>query len=284
MSCTWAGTLCPLPTNQQPNLPNFLSPAVVPNKHLPRWSPSPSVYLPYPPANRREDNDDDIDGNPGDFLGTNYDKEFEYGHDAHGSSPLAAPPTTPILDLSPPILGTSTSLPKQRSAFGSTSFAPVAANPLPTMNDAVDADPDFFKGAAKDGEGLGTHFITMSFIKDKTKIQDQLLKALASTVSILSENIPGVLIHCIQKDTKPPLLSSSTASNFPTSVMQARSIYLFKIPGPFNLAQEINPSSPPPRLVRTVASSLMRIGDMMVRIGSSPSCGSLLTSTSRTPS
>jgi hypothetical protein len=94
------------------------------------------------------------------------------------------------------------------------------------MNDAVDANPDFFEGAAKDGEGPGPHFITMSFIKDKTKIRDQLLKALASTVSVLSENIPGILIHCIQKDAKLPPLSSSTASNFPTSGMQAR-YYLF---------------------------------------------------------
>jgi hypothetical protein len=90
------------------------------------------------------------------------------------------------------------------------------------MNDDVDADPNFFEGAAEDGKGPGPHFITMSFIKDKTKIRDQLLKALASTVSILSTNIPGILIHCIQKNAKLPPLSSSTASNFPTSGMQAR--------------------------------------------------------------
>jgi hypothetical protein len=94
------------------------------------------------------------------------------------------------------------------------------------MNDAVDMDPNFFEAVSKDGEGPGPHFITMSFIKDKTKIRDQLLKALTSTVSILSANIPGVLVHCIQKDAKLPPLSSSTASNFPTSGMQAR-YYLF---------------------------------------------------------
>jgi hypothetical protein len=113
---------------------------------------------------------DDIDGNPGDFLGTNDDDEFEFGNDAHGFSPLAAaPPTAPTVDPSSSILGTPTSPPKQRSALRSTSFAPVAANPLPTMNDAIDADPDFFEGVAKDGKGPGPHFITMSFVKEKNQ-------------------------------------------------------------------------------------------------------------------
>jgi hypothetical protein len=127
----------------------------------------------------------------------------------------------------PPVLGSPTPPPKQQSALRSTSFAPVATNPIPTMNNnAVNMDPDFFEGVSKDGKGPGPHFITMSFIKDKTKIRDQLLKALASAVSILSANIPGVLVHCIQKDGKLPPLSSFTASNFPTSGMQAR-YYLF---------------------------------------------------------
>ncbi len=94
------------------------------------------------------------------------------------------------------------------------------------MNNAINMDPNFFEGVSKDGKGPDPHFITMSFIKDKTKIRDQLLKALASIVSILSANIPGVLVYCIQKDAKLPPLSSSTASNFPTSGMQAR-YYLF---------------------------------------------------------
>jgi hypothetical protein len=41
------------------------------------------------------------------------------------------------------------------------------------MDDAVDVDPDFFEGTAQDGEGPGPHFITMSFIKDKSRIRDQ---------------------------------------------------------------------------------------------------------------
>jgi hypothetical protein len=78
------------------------------------------------------------------------------------------------------------------------------------MNDAADMDPNFFEGVSKDGEGPGPHFITLSFIKDKTKIRDQLLKALASTVSIVSANIPGILVHWIQKDAKlPPLIFHS---------------------------------------------------------------------------
>jgi hypothetical protein len=204
--------------------------------------------MPYPPTNRREDDDDNIDDNPGDFLGTNDDEEFEYDHDAHGSSPLAAPPTAPISDLSTPILGTSTSPPKQRSTLRSTSFAPVAANPLPIMIDAVDANPDFFKGAAKDGKGPGPHFITMSFIKDKTKIRDQLLKALTSTISILSENISGILIHCIQKDAKLPPLSSSMASNFPTSGMQARYYLFIQNAWSLQLGMRNKPKLPAPKI------------------------------------
>ncbi len=99
-------------------------------------------------------------------------------------------------------------------------------HPPPTMEDAVEADSDFFEGATQDGAGPGPHFLTMSFIKDKTRIRDQILKALSSTVSILAQNVPGVLVHCIQKYAKLPLLSSATASNFPTTGMMARN-YMF---------------------------------------------------------
>ncbi len=66
----------------------------------------------------------------------------------------------------------------------------------------------------------------VSFIKDKTKIRDQLLKALADTVSILCNNLPNPMIHCIKKDTKLPPLSSTTGNNFSSSGMQARN-YMF---------------------------------------------------------
>ncbi len=179
----------------------------------------------HPSTRMEEEDDDEIDGVPGDFLGMDTDNEFEFGSNAHGSSPRATAPLI-ILDHPPLVQDTPTSPPKQRSALRSTSFAPVATNPVPTMSDAVDDDPNFFEGCSKDGKGPGPHFITMSFIKDKTKSRDQLLKALASTVSILSANIPGVMVHCIQKDAKLPPPSSSTAGNFPTSGMQARN-YLF---------------------------------------------------------
>jgi hypothetical protein len=66
----------------------------------------------------------------------------------------------------------------------------------------------------------------MSFIKDKTKIQEQLLKALLATVSISAQNVPSILVPCIQKEAKLPPLSSATASNFPTMGMMARD-YMF---------------------------------------------------------
>jgi hypothetical protein len=69
-------------------------------------------------------------------------------------------------------------------------------------------------------------FLTMSFIKDKTKIREELLKALSATVLILAQNIPGVLVHCIQKEAKLPLLSSATASIFPTMEMMVKN-YMF---------------------------------------------------------
>jgi hypothetical protein len=104
------------------------------------------------------------------------------------------------------------------------SIHPNQAPPSYQVNQVI--HPYFFKGAAKDGEGPGPHFITMSFVKDKTKIRDQLLKALAIAVFILTNNIPGALVHFISKDAKLPPLSSATTSNFPTSGMQAR-YYLF---------------------------------------------------------
>ncbi len=78
----------------------------------------------------------------------------------------------------------------------------------------------FFKGTDQDGKGPGPHFITMLFIKDKSRIHDQLLKALTSTVSILTKNFPNGFIHCIQKNVKLPPLSSVSSANFPTTGVQ----------------------------------------------------------------
>ncbi len=111
--------------------------------------------------------------------------------------------------MSPPKTG--------RSSLRSSSFAPVFV-PSPLHANNVDVDPDFFEGAALPGSGPGPHFITVSFIKNgKDKIKDQLLSALATTLTILSQNVPGVLIHCISAGLKLAPLDSISASHFPTT-------------------------------------------------------------------
>ncbi len=87
----------------------------------------------------------------------------------------------------------ASSPPKMQSSLRSISFAPVVLNPMPRIDDAVDVDPDFFEGAIQAGAGPGPHFITVSFIKNKDKIKEQLLKALSATVTILAQNVPRVL-------------------------------------------------------------------------------------------
>ena len=115
--------------------------------------------------------------------------------------------------MSPPKTG--------RSSLRSSSFAPVII-PSPLHASAVDVDPDFFEGAALPGSGPGPHFITVSFIKSgKDKIKDQLLSALATSLTILSQNVPGVLVHCIAKGLKLAPLDSISASHFPTTGMGA---------------------------------------------------------------
>ena len=115
--------------------------------------------------------------------------------------------------MSPPKTG--------RSSLRSSSFAPVFV-PSPFHANDVDVDPNFFEGAALPGSGPGPHFITVSFIKNgKDKIKDQLLFALATTLTILSTNVPGVLIHCITTGLKLAPLDSISASHFPTTGMGA---------------------------------------------------------------
>jgi hypothetical protein len=70
----------------------------------------------------------------------------------------------------PQMIAGKFSPPKMRSSLHLTSFAPVVLNPMPTIDDAVDVDPDFFEGAHQAGSGPGPHFITVSFIKNKDKI------------------------------------------------------------------------------------------------------------------
>jgi hypothetical protein len=133
----------------------------------------------------------------------------------------------------PQVIAGTFSPPKMRSSLQSTSFAPVVLNPMPTIDDAVDVDPDFFEGANQAGSGPGSHFTMVLFIKNNDKIQDQLLKALSATVTILAQNIPRVLVHCIQKDARLPPLSTATSNNFPTAGMKAWN-YMF-VPNPWLL-------------------------------------------------
>ncbi len=60
--------------------------------------------------------------------------------------------------------------PKKKSVLRSTGFVKGVMNPPPILDDAIDVDPDFFKGTTQNGAGPGPHFLTMSFIKDKSKI------------------------------------------------------------------------------------------------------------------
>ena len=160
-----------------------------------------------------------------------------YGHEAFGTSPL-------LSEQSPDATSGSSTASQQvkfhsavtestdsragppprtgRSSLRASSFAPVIVPTTPTHATAVDIDPDFFEGAALPGSGPGPHFITASFIKNgKEKIRDQLLSTLATTLTLLTQNIPGVLLHCITKGTKIAPLDSTSASHFPTTGMGA---------------------------------------------------------------
>ncbi len=57
-------------------------------------------------------------------------------------------------------------------------------------------------------------------------ICEQLITALTKTVTILTDNLPNALVHCIKKTKKLPPLNSPTCSHFPTTGMQANN-YMF---------------------------------------------------------
>jgi hypothetical protein len=178
-------------------------------------------------------NEDDINGVLRDFLPPSNDEgEYEFGKETHGTSPFASIPLiqrdSDSDGVNHPLPGNHLSSPpcRQAPALRSSSFASVKSNTITSMDNAFDVDPAFFEGTAQDGKGPGPHFITMLFIKDTSRIRNQLLKALTSTVSILTKNLPNALIHCIQKNVKLPPLSSVSDASFPTTRMQARN-YLF---------------------------------------------------------
>jgi hypothetical protein len=135
---------------------------------------------------KEEDNKEDnsaIDGNPGNFMPNGASGE-ELGHNVVGTSPMVSLPC-----LVPP--------PRHVSALRTSSFVPVPSNPVPSTKDAVDMEPNFFEGTNQDGVGPSPHFITISFVKNKDKIRDQLVAALTSTVGLLCKHLPDALIHCI---------------------------------------------------------------------------------------
>jgi hypothetical protein len=83
------------------------------------------------------------------------------------------------------------------------------------MDGAVEVDPNFFEGTVQVSSGPGPHFITMSVIKDKTKICEQLISALSTTVTILTKNLPNDCIHCIKKSARlPPCLPLHAAISY----------------------------------------------------------------------
>ncbi len=153
-------------------------------------------------------NNDNIDGVARDFLPASNNKgEYEFGNEAHGTSPLASipsiqnessgdkdneeenkfveeahgkppPATTPPIQrepvgdgaiLPPPVLPPSPPPPRATPALKSLSFALVKNNAITTMDNAIEIEPDFFEGTDQNGKGPGSHFITMSFIKDKSR-------------------------------------------------------------------------------------------------------------------
>jgi hypothetical protein len=186
-----------------------------------------------------DNNDDDINGHPQDFMATQ-DSETgpKLGHDATGHSPLALVNPAPVV-RSPPT---------RSSALHPSSFAPVIVDPLPNMDGHVNIGPNFFEGTDQDGTGLGPHFITMSVIKDKRMNSERLITALTKTITILTDNLPNALVHCIKKTTKLPPLNSPTCSHFPTSGMQANN-YMF-IQKPWSLMPGIRnkPKLPAPKV------------------------------------
>jgi hypothetical protein len=203
--------------------------------------------------NKEDDDNDDIDGHPGDFMGDESNASPELGHNATSQLPMACHQLQ-ISIASPP---------KHSPALWPSSFAPVISNPTPSMDGAVKVDPNFFEGTADDGSGPGPHFITMSVIKDKGKICEKLLSALTQTVTILTDNLLNALIHGITKNTKNtcvPPLPNATCSHFSASGMQANN-YMF-VPNAWLLtpdvrnkpklpAPKVGKDAPPPQNVRT---------------------------------
>jgi hypothetical protein len=142
-----------------------------------------------------DDDDDDIDGHPQDFMATqDSDTGPKLGHDATGHSPPAL--VNPALVVRSP--------PHDPPPYAPPALLLLSLTPYQTWMAPLTWTPIFFKGMDQDGTGLGPHFITMFLIKDKRMIFEQLITALTKTVTILTDNLPNVLVHCIKKTTKLP--------------------------------------------------------------------------------
>ena len=188
-------------TGKAVSFPHVPRPRAVARKKVGQGTPYPQARPPETPLTCDTEVEDE-------------DEDESLGHGACGTSPLA--PIVPI-----------------RPSLRTSSFAPVIL-PSPPHATTVHEDPDFFEGASLPGSGPGPHFITVSFIKNaKDKIRDQLLLALSTTITILSQNIPGVLLHCITKSSNAAPLDSATSPHFPTSGVGARN-YMF-ISNPWSL-------------------------------------------------
>jgi hypothetical protein len=133
----------------------------------------------------------------------------------------------------------------------------------------------FFKGTNQDGAGPAPHFIMMSFIKDKTRIKDQLITALTSTVSILCAHFPDTLINCIQKGRKPPPSLQPRVTTLRPLACMLGIICLFRTLCPSIPGFKTSPNFPHRNLVKMDDRCLMGIGDTIEKIESQPSCGYL---------
>jgi hypothetical protein len=186
--------------------------------------------------------DDKVEGHQGNFLGSELNEEPKLGHNATGQSPSMAleRPTLPTFAVSSP--------PKQSPALCPSSFATILINPLPSMDGTVNVDPNFFKGTDQVGSSPGPNIKTMSVIKDKTKIHEQLISALSKTVMILTKNLPNAHIHCIKKSARLPTLSSASCSLLITTVMQANNYMYIQNTQSLTPGVHNNPKMPIPKV------------------------------------
>ncbi len=84
--------------------------------------------------NEEDDDNDDIDGHPGEFMGDDSNAGPELGHNT--TSQLLMAHHQPQISIASP--------PKHLPALRPSSFAPVISNPTPSMDGAVEMDHNFF--------------------------------------------------------------------------------------------------------------------------------------------